>query len=76
MSGLWDAAAVAKRLGRSRSWFYEHRAELERCGFPLPLPVVRRWNPPAVDAWVDAGGKMIGTGRTRRVRNRIDGAFA
>lgn len=51
---LLDASEVAKRLGRSRSWFYDHQKELDAAGFPRPLPVVDRWDPAAIDAWLAA----------------------
>lgn len=48
-----SAAAVARLiLGRSPSWFYSHRDELEKAGFPQPLPVVNRYDPEAIKAWM------------------------
>ena len=48
-----SAAAVARDiLGRSPSWFYAHRADLESAGFPPPLPVVNRYDPEAVRIWM------------------------
>lgn len=48
-----SAAAVARQiLGRSPSWFYSHRADLEAAGFPKPLPVLNRYDPAAVKAWL------------------------
>lgn len=50
-----SAARVAKEmLGRSPGWFALHRAELERHGFPKPLPVLSTYLPGAVQAWLDS----------------------
>lgn len=46
-----DATGAARMLGRSRAWFYAHLDELAKRGFPEPLPISRRWDPDAIDAW-------------------------
>lgn len=50
---MLNAAEVAERLGRSRSWFYQNRGELERAGFPCRHPILRLWDAKAIDAWLD-----------------------
>ena len=78
-----SAAAVAREiLGRSPSWFYQHRADLEAAGFPCPLPVVNRYDPEAVRAWMrrssgldpqdNAAGKMA----SRAILDRLLGDAA
>lgn len=52
-----SGAQVAKEmLGRSPSWFVQHRADLERAGFPKALPVLHSYLPSAVRAWLDSQG--------------------
>ena len=56
---LWQAAQVAQRLGISPAAFAQRRRRLEDAGFPPPVPgLCRRWNPAAIEAWLDqqAGG--------------------
>jgi hypothetical protein len=52
---LLTAAGVARKLGRSLSWFQRQREALERDkGFPLPVDGCgHRWDPVAIDAWLD-----------------------
>jgi predicted DNA-binding transcriptional regulator AlpA len=70
-----DAAGAARKLGRSRSWFYEHREELEKKGFPPPIPVSKRWDPGAIDAWKDHQAKMAHAVRVHVTKTSIDDAF-
>lgn len=72
---LLNATQVARRLGRSRSWFYEHRAELERASFPQPVPIVDRWNPKAIDDWVATQGRMLRAVQQHRIDKDLDAAF-
>lgn len=53
--GLLTAPMVAKALGRSLSWFAKRRIELEtEHGFPPPVRGCgTRWDPRALDAWLD-----------------------
>lgn len=52
-----SGARVAKELlGRSPAWFSQHRPELEKAGFPRPLPVLHSYLPSAVRAWLDSQG--------------------
>ena len=53
---LISAAGVAVKLGHATDWFYRRRDHLERdLGFP---PCVagcgKRWDPEAIDRWLDA----------------------
>jgi predicted DNA-binding transcriptional regulator AlpA len=75
MKDLLNAAAVARRLGRGRSWFYENRADLERIGFPRPIPVVGRWDPARVDEWVARGGRMDKATREHNAKRSLDEVF-
>jgi DivIVA domain-containing protein len=49
---------VAGYIGRSDTWFGEHRGELEARGFPKPLPIVGGYDKDAVDAWLDRIGGL------------------
>lgn len=46
-----DAGEVAAILGRSKSWFYEHRPRLEAAGFPPKNPLTGTWDAHAIHAW-------------------------
>ena len=70
-----DAAGAARKLGRSRSWFYEHRDELEKKGFPPPIPVCNRWDPTAIDAWKDRQTRMVQTVQAHVAKPSLDEAF-
>jgi predicted DNA-binding transcriptional regulator AlpA len=72
---LWDVRRVAHRLGRSRSWFYANKAALERAGFPSPLPIIRRWDPKAIDEWVAGQDSMGRSVREHRQKNELNAAF-
>jgi hypothetical protein len=44
-----SGARVAREmLGRSPAWFTQHRPELEKAGFPKPLPVLNAYMPSVV----------------------------
>ncbi len=46
---------VAKRLGHTPKWLYRNLKRLQReSGFPLAIPVVRRWDGAAIDRWIAA----------------------
>jgi hypothetical protein len=49
----WSTAEVAAALGHSVQWFYQRARALRAAGFPQPLPIVRRYDPAAVRAWID-----------------------
>lgn len=52
---LLTAAQVALLLGRKAGWFLAHRAALEARGFPGPVDGCGlRWDPRAIEAWLDA----------------------
>lgn len=52
---LLTAAQVARKLGRSLSWFQRNRATLEATkSFPRPVDGCgHRWDPAAIDAWLN-----------------------
>lgn len=50
----WSSADVAAALGHGLGWFYQNVRRLRAAGFPPPLPVVRRYDPAAVRAWIVA----------------------
>jgi hypothetical protein len=53
-----SGARVAKEmLGMSPAWFTLHRAELEKMGFPTPIPVLNRYLPSAVQEWLVMKGR-------------------
>jgi predicted DNA-binding transcriptional regulator AlpA len=46
------ARRVAVLIGRSVSWFYAHRKDLERAGFPKKDRLVGGWYRTAVEDWL------------------------
>lgn len=50
-----DHDAVAGRMGVGADWLRRKLPRLYRIGFPrpLPLPGVTRWDPAALDLWLD-----------------------
>ena len=49
-----DDVEVAAKLGRDREWFRRNKRKLiEEQGFPRPLPILRRWDEAAINAWLD-----------------------
>jgi len=44
---------IASLFGKSKSWFYLHRQELEEAGFPTRDPLLRGWSASAVFNWFD-----------------------
>lgn len=60
---LWTAQDVANHLHLSRTQFYRRRPDLERDGFPVPIPHTRLYSPLAVIAWeyeASTGRKLDG----------------
>jgi hypothetical protein len=53
--GMTDADC-AGYLGRSLTWFMQHKAELIQAGFPPKLPIVDLYDREAVDRWLDKQG--------------------
>jgi hypothetical protein len=49
-------ADVAYHLGRSLTWFQQHKAELIEAGFPPKLPIIDLYDREAVDRWLDQQG--------------------
>lgn len=68
--GIYDSAQVARLVhGKSVSWFYHHRRQLEAKGFPKPCSPIGhgRWDGAALIAWKQRpadlaplpGGKVV-----------------
>lgn len=72
---MLNAKGVAKKLGCSRSWFYAHRKELEARGFPTALPVLKRWNEDAIDAWIERQSKMVVAASAHVGEKQFDALF-
>jgi hypothetical protein len=53
MDAMLTDREVARLLRRSIKWLSEHRGELEAAGFPKRVPVVGRYDPAAIRAWLD-----------------------
>jgi predicted DNA-binding transcriptional regulator AlpA len=71
-----DAKGAARMIGRSRSWFYLHRKELKKAGFPEALPVSEKFDPTAIEAWKARQGRMgqaVPEAREEEARNRAFG---
>ena len=49
---------LAGYLGRSLTWYIEHKEELEAAGFPKPLEILGGHDRAAVDAWLDQRGGL------------------
>ena len=60
---------TARYLGRSATWLLEHRNDLEKTGFPRPLPLVGGYDKAKVDAWLES----IGVGDTDQGRIKLNG---
>lgn len=56
MRHLLTGPEVARALGRSYGWFHRHRPSLEaERGFPPPVAGCGlRWDPRAIETWLDA----------------------
>ena len=72
---LLHAAEVARKLGRSRSWFYANRERLYSQGFPPPISVCGRWDEDSIDAWIEADGTLTTSARKIGKRRSLDEAF-
>lgn len=54
---LLDDSEVAKLLGyRDAVTFRRHRRALEATGFPERRPIVKRYSPTEIRAWIDGNG--------------------
>jgi hypothetical protein len=53
--GMTDAQCAAY-LGRSVTWFLQHRQELIEAGFPPKLPIIDLNDRVAIDRWLDSLG--------------------
>lgn len=48
-----DLRGVAALLGKSLNWTHRHIRRLrDQHGFPAPLPLIRRYDPIAIRAWI------------------------
>lgn len=47
------ARQVAARLGRSVTWFHDHKRELLVAGFPACDPLLGKYDAAAVERWLD-----------------------
>jgi predicted DNA-binding transcriptional regulator AlpA len=54
-----NTATLCAYLGRSESWFAEHRAELEAQGFPKPVSLLGGYDRNAVDLWLDQRSDLL-----------------
>jgi hypothetical protein len=54
-----NVATLCAYIGKSETWFTEHRAELEADGFPEPHPIIRGYDRVAVDAWLDRASPAL-----------------
>jgi hypothetical protein len=53
--GMNDAE-TASYLGRSLTWFLQHRQELVEAGFPPKIPIIDLYDRETVDRWLDKQG--------------------
>src|SRR5690348_1284897 len=53
------APEVARLMGHSAGWFYGHRAELEKQGFPPKDGLLGGWHKAAVTDWLARRGGVI-----------------
>lgn len=58
---IFTTARLCFYLGRSESWFAEHRVKMEAAGFPMPDPIIGGWDRRAVDHWLDERSGMAST---------------
>lgn len=53
--GMTEADAAAY-LGRSLTWFSQHKAELIQAGFPPKISIIDLYDREAIDRWLDKQG--------------------
>lgn len=53
------AGDVGRILGRSTTWFYQHREQLEEAGFPAKDALLCGWHRGAVEAWLAKRARTI-----------------
>lgn len=68
------APAVASYLGRSLTWFYDHRDELLRAGFPKPISLLGGWDREAIDRWLSGLPAQAGADDLADARSAWEGA--
>jgi hypothetical protein len=54
-----NVASLCAYLGKSETWFAEHRAELEAQGFPKSVPLLGGYDRHAVDLWLDQRSEIM-----------------
>ena len=52
VAAILPARGAAEIMGRSLAWFYAHRAELEKAGFPKRDKLLAGWHRAAIEAWL------------------------
>ena len=57
-SRLYDASQVASRLGKGKTWLYDHLAQLTAQGFPARDPLLGGWDAKAIERCWDKRSKM------------------
>lgn len=67
---------AARRLGMTLTAFSEVREELERKGFPKPLPVVGNYALEAVDRWIDEKAGLVSDDSPEAARAAMRRAIA
>jgi predicted DNA-binding transcriptional regulator AlpA len=70
---LTSPRQVAARLGRSETWFVQHKAALEAAGFPRRDALLDGWDLAAIDAWID---RRAGALLAHRLRPALASAAA
>jgi hypothetical protein len=72
-SDLLTTRDVIRLLRRTSGWFYANREELERQGFPTPIPIVGHYDAKAVNAWLDRqSGRTEQSPPQDRIMRRIE----
>lgn len=72
---LWTANQVGRRLGRSRAWFYARREELERAGFPKPIPIANRWDHQMANQSMSGQGRFARALADHTAKAKLDPEF-
>ena len=67
---------AARRLGLTLAAFEAVRDELEKHGFPKPLPVVGHYLLEAVDRWIDETSGLVSDGSPEAARAAMRRALA
>jgi hypothetical protein len=68
---LLNTRTLAERLDVTVDWLYHNRARLAALGFPKKLPVLRRWDPRAIDDWLATQRLSAGDRTTDAAGNNL-----